>query len=116
MITGRTASFEGGPESVMILLSLLAAASLNAAMPTVTEVSVTFDAELLSTSAGREKVYDRLNRSAKRACVDQPMHATTIRAAEGCMADLMDDLVAQVGDARLTALHNGEARPAYARR
>ncbi|MBB4658231.1 UrcA family protein [Parvularcula dongshanensis] len=99
----------------MILQALLAAASLHAA-PATADVTLRFDAELLSTSTGREKIYAKFERAAARSCIDHPRHASTIRQAKICMADLMDQFVDQVGDARLTALHEGEARPAYARR
>ena len=80
------------------------------------EVTFRFDAELLTTNRGIEKVYDRMARRARRACRFPGPLMTRHGEEMRCRASLVDQWVDGIGSPHLTALHRGADAPDFARR
>lgn len=100
------------------IIALSAAAAVAAGLGQTAqaeEFRFTLRAFELQTAEGRDAVLHRLDRAASRHCgSDRARGVLQIRAAESCSAGLTEDIVAGIGDHRLSARLAG--RDEFARR
>jgi UrcA family protein len=73
-------------------------------------VSVTVPMEVLSTEDGAARIYQALERKAKRSCkITIPQRLGRSVPIGSCSRDLMDDFVKALDHEGLTALHTAES-------
>lgn len=94
------------------LAVLVSAAATLGFLPAVAgDVSFSYAAHELSSASSVAGLYDRMAEKASRACaLYENSGLFGVQYQRLCAAGLIDDLVAQIGDGDLTALH--EARHA----
>ena len=71
------------------------------------DVSVRVDRNLLDTQAGRQIVYQQLENAAHGACRDDLAKTRRMGLISACSADLVDSMVTNLGDSRVSAIHTG---------
>ena len=61
---------------------------------------------MLDTQAGREVVYQELQSAARSACRKDLMKTGRMTEMSQCRAELVDSMVSNLGDNRMSAVHN----------
>ena len=104
----------------MTVAAIIAAVALNAAPVTApeatTEVAFRFDAALLQTEAGAQRLHSKMVRRARAACRGTTVQSRSYAVQTTCREEVVDQWVAAIDHPRLNAAHEGEARPAFAAR
>ncbi|MEM0928573.1 MAG: UrcA family protein [Pseudomonadota bacterium] len=88
--------------TIATVAALVAAA---AAPAFAQDVSVRVDRDLLDTQAGRQIVYQNMQDAARGACRDSLAKTHQIQNLATCSNELVDSLVSNLGDHRVSAIH-----------
>ena len=100
---------------VVASFALLASVPVvNASSPSVSEengrLTVSFADLDLSSDAGVAALYQRLQRASDRACATGSIlekgSARAVRDAEVCVGEVLSKMVAEIDNAKLTAIHS----------
>lgn len=86
----------------VIALGLLGTAGAASAQ----QIQVKYRPYELATSAGTAAVYKRITRQAGRAC--RSVTPLELRFRQVCKTELVDSVIAQIGNPALSAMHAGE--------
>jgi len=90
-------------------LTTLTLLSLTAMPALATDFTFKYQNHELTTSDGAEILYSRLEASVENYCTQNgPRPLTTRRAEKDCIAEMLDDTVAQIDDARLSRIYARE--------
>lgn len=69
-------------------------------------IQLRYNTAELSTATGASKLYDRIQDEARQACSDNTTRPLRVKVLiERCEAQLVEDWVAQIDDARLNSIH-----------
>ncbi|NNU15226.1 UrcA family protein [Parvularcula sp. ZS-1/3] len=91
------------------ITAAIAALTVTAAAPSAfaLDTEVSFDRELLETHEGRKEVYSSFVKAASRECRNDIRNGVTVGTLNDCTQDLVDSMVADLGDWRLEVMNDG---------
>ncbi len=92
--------------STLALAAVATTIPANAAIPKADRVETRVRVVDLQTEDGLNRVYDQLLRQAEKECA--PVRRTILserQIAEACTADLLNDFIVDIGNEKLTRIH-----------
>lgn len=98
------------------IAAAVAVAAAISASASAQSVRIEFDRALLDTSEGRAEIYETFEEKSRQICKRKVREQGTYLALSGCTEQLVDSLVEDLNDARISTLHGGYADYDFASR